>query len=103
MKTPQVALLLCMVCGGAIAQTVGFDGALPPQTERSSLLDSAPADSPAENRRKVLRDALRAQRMGLKKSDGIQLPTKRLTPDELAALRGELRRQRAAGKIIVLP
>lgn len=101
MKQLQPALIALLLCGNAVAQSgqkqtirlAQADISSPGYVEKSEL-EKADALPPGEQRRAALRAALKSQRMSGIKEDGAATPERRMTPEELAELRLELRKQR---------
>jgi hypothetical protein len=101
MKQLQPALIALLLCGNVMAQSgqrqairlAQADISSPGHVEKSEL-EKADALPPGEQRRAALRAALKSQRTAGIKEDGTVAPERRMTPEELAELRLELRKQR---------
>ena len=101
MKQLQPVLIALLLCSNAMAQSAQkqtirlaqADISSPGPAEKSEL-EKAEALPPGEQRRAALRAALKSQRTSGIKEDGTAAPERRMTPEELAELRLELRKQR---------
>jgi hypothetical protein len=101
MKQLQHAFIALLLCGNAMAQSgqrqtirlAQADIPSPVHVDKSEL-EKADALPPGEQRRAALRAALKSQRTSGIKEDGTAAPERRMTPEELAELRLELRKQR---------
>ncbi|MEY4884075.1 MAG: hypothetical protein RIS34_1929 [Pseudomonadota bacterium] len=95
MKLFHYSLLTLLLCGSAMAQSGTRPGLRLAQADPSGpgAVEKLDAQTPGEQRRAALRSALKSQRTSSIKDDGT-ITERRMTPEELAELRLELRRQR---------
>ena len=95
MKLFHYFLVTLLLCGSAMAQSGPRQGLRITQTDpsQSGAVEKNETQAPGEQRRAALRSALKSQRTSSIKDDGT-VTERRMTPEELAELRLELRRQR---------
>jgi len=102
MKQFQTALVVLLLCSNVMAQSgprhtfklAQAELSSPGPVEKAEALPKAEPLPPGEQRRAALRSALKSQRSTGQKEEGSAVAERRMSPEELAELRLELRRQR---------